>query len=139
MKRKLRIALMGGGLGGLTAALALARNGFERHVFEQASELREVGAGITLSRNATKVLRALGLEEELKTRGLRVGRDCGVRLDDRSTSVPRTAERFIRLSLRCSTRRYPPRRPAGYPRSRGEIGEPNSSRQPLRRRFVIRP
>ena len=44
MKRKLRIALVGGGLGGLTAALALARNGFETHVFEQASELREVGA-----------------------------------------------------------------------------------------------
>ena len=79
MKRKLRIALVGGGLGGLTAALALARNGFETHVFEQASELREVGAGITLSPNATKVLRALGLEEELKTRGFEsdaiVGRD----------------------------------------------------------------
>ena len=79
MKRKLRIALVGGGLGGLTAAHALARNGFETHVFEQASELREVGAGITLSPNATKVLRALGLEEELKTRGFEsdaiVGRD----------------------------------------------------------------
>ena len=86
MKRKLRIALVGGGLGGLTAAHALARNGFETHVFEQASELREVGAGITLSPNATKVLRALGLEEELKTRGFEfaiVGLDCS-----------RTAERL---------------------------------------------
>jgi salicylate hydroxylase len=69
MSRKLRIALIGGGLGGLTAAVALARNGFETHIFEQASELREIGAGITLSPNATKVLCALGLEDLLKARG----------------------------------------------------------------------
>ena len=66
MDRRLRIALVGGGIGGLTAALALARTGFETHVFEQAGNLGEIGAGISLSPNATKVLRALGLEDSLK-------------------------------------------------------------------------
>ena len=69
MSRKLRVALVGGGLGGLTAALALIRNGFEAEVFEQAHLLREVGAGIGLSPNALKVLRALGVEDEVRRRG----------------------------------------------------------------------
>lgn len=79
MSRKLRVALVGGGLGGLTAALALIRNGFEAEVFEQAHLLREVGAGIGLSPNALKVLRALGVEDEVRRRGFLpeaiVGRD----------------------------------------------------------------
>lgn len=54
MSRKLRIALVGGGIGGLTAALALGRNGFETHVFEQAGQLREIGAGISLSPTGPK-------------------------------------------------------------------------------------
>ncbi len=77
--RKLRVALVGGGLGGLTAALALGRNGFEAHVFEQANELREIGAGVSITPNGVKVLRALGLENALKVRGFEaeaiVGRD----------------------------------------------------------------
>jgi len=79
MGRKPRVALVGGGLGGLTAALALTRVGIEAHVFEQAGVLREVGAGIGISANAVKVLRALGLETELRKRGFEpeasVGRD----------------------------------------------------------------
>jgi salicylate hydroxylase len=77
--KTLRIALVGGGIGGLTAALALNQRGFETHVFEQAGELREIGAGITLSANAIKALRALGLEDALRARGFEsdaiVGRD----------------------------------------------------------------
>jgi len=69
MDRKLRVALVGAGLGGLTAALALNRQGFEVRIFEQASKLRELGAGIGLSPNPLKVLRALGLEEEMKRYG----------------------------------------------------------------------
>ena len=72
MDRKLRVALVGGGLGGLTAALALNRQGFEVHIFEQAGKLRELGAGIGLSPNPLKVLRALGLEEEVKRYGTAV-------------------------------------------------------------------
>ncbi|RZL67170.1 MAG: monooxygenase [Variovorax sp.] len=54
------------GLGGLTAALALVRNGHRVRVFEQASALGEVGAGVQLSANATRVLHALGLKAALE-------------------------------------------------------------------------
>ena len=77
--RKRRVAVIGGGLGGLTAASAIARNGFEVHVFEQAHELGEVGAGVGVTPNGVKVLRALGLEAALRARGFEseavVGRD----------------------------------------------------------------
>lgn len=61
-----KIAIIGGGIGGLSAALALARAGFRPSVYEQAPELGEVGAGISLSPNAVKGLRFLGLEEAAK-------------------------------------------------------------------------
>jgi salicylate hydroxylase len=79
MSRNLRIALVGGGLGGLSAALALTLRGFEVHIFEQARELKEVGAGLGVSSNAVKVLRALGVENAVRARGFEpeaiVGRD----------------------------------------------------------------
>ena len=79
MLRKPCVALVGGGLGGLTALLALTRAGIEAQLFEQATKLKEVGAGIGLSANAMKVLRALGLENALRARGFEpqvsVGRD----------------------------------------------------------------
>jgi 2-polyprenyl-6-methoxyphenol hydroxylase-like FAD-dependent oxidoreductase len=56
-----RAVIVGAGIGGLTAALALKREGWDVSVFERAPELREVGAGITLWTNAVKVLRALGV------------------------------------------------------------------------------
>jgi salicylate hydroxylase len=64
-----RVALIGAGIGGLTAARALALRGFEVRVFEQSDELKEVGAGIQVAPNSTKVLRALGLEPQLKAAG----------------------------------------------------------------------
>lgn len=63
--RNLRIALIGGGIGGVTAALALAQRGFAPRIYEQAAELKEIGAGIQVTPNSAKVLRALGLEREL--------------------------------------------------------------------------
>ena len=59
------IAVIGAGLGGLTAALALLRRGFEVRVYEQAPELSEVGAGLQLSANGTCVLFDLGLEAQV--------------------------------------------------------------------------
>lgn len=56
------IAIIGAGIGGLSAALALSRAGFSVRVYEQAPQLGEVGAGISLSPNAVKGLRFLGLE-----------------------------------------------------------------------------
>ncbi|HZQ73199.1 MAG TPA: FAD-dependent monooxygenase [Burkholderiales bacterium] len=62
----MKIAVVGGGIGGLTAALALLKRGFEVDVYEQAHELREVGAGIQISANGNRVLAALGVLEPLK-------------------------------------------------------------------------
>jgi salicylate hydroxylase len=61
-----RILIAGAGIGGLTAALALLRRGHAVHLFEQATELREVGAGVQLSANGTRVLIDLGLRAAME-------------------------------------------------------------------------
>lgn len=61
-----KVAVVGAGIGGLAAALALLKSGIDVEVYEQAPELKEVGAGIQISSNGTRVLYALGLEEALK-------------------------------------------------------------------------
>lgn len=53
------------GIGGLTAAIALRRAGAEVTVFERATELKEVGAGLLLAANAQKALGKLGLSEKV--------------------------------------------------------------------------
>ncbi len=60
------ILIAGAGLGGLTAALALIQRGHRVRVFEQASDLREVGAGVQLGANGTRILIALGLEPAMQ-------------------------------------------------------------------------
>jgi salicylate hydroxylase len=62
----MRVILAGAGIGGLTAALALARRGVEVTVIEASPLLGEVGAGLQLSPNATRILFALGLEAPLR-------------------------------------------------------------------------
>jgi salicylate hydroxylase len=57
----LRIAIVGGGIGGLAAALFLRRAGLEAQVYEQASELHPVGAGIVVAPNMVRLLRKLGV------------------------------------------------------------------------------
>src|ERR1700679_3198333 len=64
MPRKPRIAIIGGGIGGLAAALALERRGAETIVCEQSGTLSEIGAGLNLTPNGVKALRALGVEKE---------------------------------------------------------------------------
>jgi 2-polyprenyl-6-methoxyphenol hydroxylase-like FAD-dependent oxidoreductase len=61
-----RVAIIGGGIGGLTAANALIRAGIEVAVYEAAAELKEIGAGVALHANAMKVLRAIGAEDEVR-------------------------------------------------------------------------
>lgn len=57
--------MIGAGIGGLAAALTLGRAGLRVRVFEQSPALREVGAGIQLAPNATRILHRLGLAEAL--------------------------------------------------------------------------
>jgi salicylate hydroxylase len=59
------VVIAGAGIGGLTAALAVARHGYRVVLLEQAERLEETGAGIQLSPNASRVLIALGLRERL--------------------------------------------------------------------------
>jgi salicylate hydroxylase len=61
-----RVAIIGGGIGGLTAANALSRAGIEVAVYEAAAELREIGAGVALHPNAMNVLRAIGVENAVR-------------------------------------------------------------------------
>jgi salicylate hydroxylase len=60
-----RISIIGGGIGGLTAALALQHFGYRVAVFEQAQELREIGAGVTITPNAMHALHFLGIGERV--------------------------------------------------------------------------
>ena len=69
MSQKKSALIVGGGIGGLAAALAFAQRGWRVRVLEQAHALREVGAGIQLAPNGMKVLRALGLEQAVLSRG----------------------------------------------------------------------
>ena len=71
MAQGLAIAIIGGGIGGLAAALSLVKAGFDAHVYEQAPELREVGAGIVVSPNATRILDRLGLGAALAQTSVR--------------------------------------------------------------------
>lgn len=61
-----RVAIVGGGIAGLAAALALSGRGFAITVFERRTGFAETGAGIQLSPNASRVLAALGLEPALR-------------------------------------------------------------------------
>jgi salicylate hydroxylase len=63
---KPRILIAGAGIGGIVAALALLRRGCAVALYEQAAELRELGAGVQISPNGARVLRALGLEPAMQ-------------------------------------------------------------------------
>ncbi|CUJ33401.1 FAD-dependent monooxygenase [Cognatishimia activa] len=67
----LKIGVLGGGIGGLTAALALAQRGAQVTVLEQAEAIKEVGAGIQVSPNGFCVLRALGLGDALRAKAVK--------------------------------------------------------------------
>lgn len=64
---KPRVLIAGAGLCGLTTALALLQRGYDVRIFEQATALREVGAGVQLGSNGTRVLIALGLADAMQS------------------------------------------------------------------------
>src|SRR5882672_10298577 len=66
MSKKLSIAIVGGGIGGLTAAAALHLVGFEARVYEQAARFARIGAGIQMMPNSMKVLDRLGIDDRVR-------------------------------------------------------------------------
>ena len=66
------ILIIGGGIGGMTAALALARSGFAAHIVERSPEFGEIGAGIQLAPNALRILNGLGVLPELTAQAVRL-------------------------------------------------------------------
>ena len=81
--------VIGAGIGGLAAATALARRGVAVTVIEQAAAIHEVGAGLQVSPNGLAVLRALGLEKRLLSRGAVRGQAVVMQAHDREGDVAR--------------------------------------------------
>jgi len=67
----MRVAIVGGGIGGVATATALLQRGIEVDVYEQAPQLKEVGAGVAIHPNGARMLRRLGLGDELARLGSR--------------------------------------------------------------------
>jgi salicylate hydroxylase len=76
------IAIVGGGIGGLTAAALLLRAGFDVQVYEQAKVLGEVGAGINIGPNASRILHRMGIAEEVERTGVKPASFVQRRWDD---------------------------------------------------------
>ncbi|HEX2538888.1 MAG TPA: NAD(P)-binding protein, partial [Pseudolabrys sp.] len=64
--KKLQIAVVGAGMGGLAVAATLRQAGFDVAVYEQASRFGRIGAGIQMMPNSMKVLRRIGIEDRLR-------------------------------------------------------------------------
>lgn len=88
----MNITIIGAGIGGLSAAIALQQKGHRVKVFEQAPSLGEIGAGIMLTPNAVKALNSLGLEERLAELAVEPGHSVYRRFD--------TAEEMMRAPLK---------------------------------------
>ena len=69
MPSSLRIAIVGGGIGGLTAALAFRARGLTVTVFEQAEVFEEIGAGVSIHPNAARLLKRVGFDDQLRKIG----------------------------------------------------------------------
>lgn len=67
-----RIAIIGAGIGGLTAALAFKQKGFNITVYESAAEIKPVGAGIGIANNAMQIFKKLGIHEKIENACVKV-------------------------------------------------------------------
>ena len=125
--RDARIAIIGGGIGGLTAAQALRQRGFDVAVYGAPPELKEIGAGAALGPNAMKALRALDLEQpvrdaawEAEATTLLTGRARGAyhgRLQRQPSGRALRRGRLLRPPRRPARRARPPRCPPTSSRS----------------------
>ncbi|HEV2301756.1 MAG TPA: FAD-dependent monooxygenase [Stellaceae bacterium] len=99
MKSEKKVAVVGAGIGGLTAALSLYRAGLAVEVYEQAPELTTIGGGINMGANAVRVLYRLGLAEGMEREGVLPAEHHTRRWDDgrtlqRSPVNPRCVELY---------------------------------------------
>lgn len=69
MRQRLRVVIIGAGIGGLACAIACRQQGLDVLVLERSTEILPVGAGIQLPPNATRIMRHLGLEDALRSAG----------------------------------------------------------------------
>ena len=67
-----QIAIIGAGIGGLTAALAVKQKGFNVTVYESAAEIKPVGAGIGIANNAMQIFKKLGIHKKIENAGVKV-------------------------------------------------------------------
>lgn len=72
ISKQMKIAIIGGGIGGLTTALALKQNGQEVTVYESATEIKPVGAGIVMANNAMQVFDQLGVRKNIESAGHKI-------------------------------------------------------------------
>ena len=80
----MKVAVVGGGIGGLSAALAIRNRGWDVEVLEQSAEFTEVGAGLSLWPNALRALEALGVGEQVRDLAQR-DRAAGIRTSSSSS------------------------------------------------------
>lgn len=73
MAKRIHVAVVGGGMGGLAAAVALSRRGISVAVYEQSGALREVGAGVFIYPNSLRQMERMGLGDALARVGAKVG------------------------------------------------------------------
>ena len=134
MPRPPRIAIIGGGIGGLAAALALERRGAEVVVYEQSRRMSEIGAGLNLTPNAVKAFRALGLEDRRSRRSASETRIFSIIRSWKSGRyISRTQPRRFPPKVRRAQSLRAPRRPARRV-GRGAQDDATPPRRPLRRR-----
>ncbi len=69
IRKKMNIDIIGAGIGGLTTAIALEQKGIKTRIFEQAEQIKPVGAGIILANNAMQVYEKLGLRKVIEENG----------------------------------------------------------------------
>ena len=125
------VLIAGAGIGGLTAALALLKRGIDVDVYEQAHELREIGAGLQLSANGNRVLYALGVGDELTAAGVRSDRQGSAALEQRTDLEALRPRRGLGGALRLPVLHRVPPRPARDPRAGRAARE--AGRHPSRR------
>src|SRR4051794_705274 len=82
--RPLRIVIVDAGIGGLTAGVALRQCGIDVRICERSAKLEEVGAGLQIGPNGFKVLRALGLEDDLRRNAFEPATMVSLKWDDAS-------------------------------------------------------